>query len=106
MQAGQLKDRVTIQAASHGAADAYGEQAQAWADVVTVWAEVETLAGLEAYRARQLSSEASVNVTMRYTTDMTSDKRLRFGARYLYPISVVPDVKKTSMQVLCREVMQ
>lgn len=103
MQAGNLRYRVTIQESALGTADSYGAQAEVWSDVDTIWAEVRTLDAIEGWKAKQSQPEATVQVKMRYNTDMTSDKRLLFDSRYLYPLSVVADIKKTEMRVLCRE---
>lgn len=103
MPAGRLRHQVTIQEPALGSADVYGEQVEAWADVVTVSAEVRILDAIEAWKAKQSQPEATVQVTTRYNEEMTSDKRLLFGTRYLYPLSVVPDIKNTMMRVLCKE---
>lgn len=103
MRAGQLRHRVTIQRSALGTADSYGAQAEAWSDVLEVWAEVRTLSGLEAWRAKQIQPEAAVQVTMRYQSDFTSADRLLFGTRYLYPLGVESDVRKTRTAALCRE---
>ena len=103
MDAGKLRHRVTIQASALSAADAYGEQTQVWSDVVTVWAEVRTLDGNESWKIKQSQPEASVSVRIRYYADMTSEHRIKFGDRYLYPLSVVPDVLKREMRLVCRE---
>lgn len=103
LAAGRLRDRVTIQQRVLATGDAYGEQAESWLNVATVLAEVLPLDALESWKAMQLQSEATIQVTMRYTSEMSSDKRLMFGDRYLYPLSVVPDVGKIQLRVLCKE---
>lgn len=103
MRAGKLRERVTIQESALAAADTYGAQAEVWSEVDTVWAEVRMLDGSEAWKAKQAQPEATIQVVMRYTADMTTDKRLLFGTRYLYPLSVVADVRNTEMRILCRE---
>lgn len=103
MRASQLRHRVTIQRSALGTADSYGAQAETWIDVVEVWGEVRTLNGLEAFRAKQIQPEAAVQVLMRYQSDFTSADRLLFDSRYLYPLSVESDVRKTRTTALCRE---
>ena len=101
--AGSLIHKVTIQQRVLVAADAFGEQAETWLNVTAVWAEVRALNATEAWKAMQSQPEATIQVSMRYTSQMTSDKRLLFGERYLYPLSVVPDVRNCELCVLCKE---
>lgn len=101
--AGRLTSRVTIQSRVLAVADAYGEQAETWSTVATVFAEVKTLDGTEAWKAMQTQPEATIQVTMRYTSEMTPDKRLLFGERYLYPLSVVPDIRNRELRIMCKE---
>jgi len=103
MRAGRLKHRVTIQQSALAAADTYGDQAETWSDVTTVWAEVRTLDAVESWKAKQSQPEATVQVVMRYTADMNSAARLLFGTRYLYPLSVVENIDKTELRILCKE---
>jgi SPP1 family predicted phage head-tail adaptor len=103
MRSGRLRHVVTIQSVALSTADAYGAVSQVWSDVATVRAEVKTLIGLESWRAKQQQPEATDQVLLRYTGDMNSTRRLRFGSRYLYPLSSVPDVRNRQLTVLCRE---
>lgn len=103
MRAGSMRHRVTIQRSALQTADAYGAQVEAWADVKTVWAEVRPLTGSEAWKTKQVQPEATSQVTMRYTSDLTSADRLKFGTRYLYPSSVTYDVRSRETRLLCME---
>lgn len=103
MRAGRLKHRVTIQARSLDTANTYGERTETWSDVATVSAEVRMLSGSEAYRVKQVQPEATVIVMMRYRDDVTSIQQIVFGSRTLHPLSVTPDVRNTTLTLLCRE---
>jgi SPP1 family predicted phage head-tail adaptor len=103
MRAGNLRHRVTIQRVALATADSYGQQTEEWSDVATVWAEVRSLNGIEGWKAKQIQPEASVQVLMRYTSDLTPADRLLYGTRYLHPVSVLPDVRNTQLTILCRE---
>lgn len=63
--AGKMRHRVTIQqrAVTQGI---YGEQADTWADVATVWAEVMPLTGKNLLAAQQMAPEVSHRITIRY----------------------------------------
>lgn len=103
MRAGRLQHRVTIERSTLGTADGYGAQAEAWVAVATVWAEVRMLTGSEGWKAKQVQPEATVQVLIRHWSDFTSADRFRFGDRYLYPLSVVPDIRNTELRCLCGE---
>lgn len=103
MRAGSLRHRVTIQRSALGTADANGEQLEVWSDVSTVWAEVRSLTGSEGWKAKQVQPESSSQITMRYTSDLTTADRLVFLARYLYPLSVTHNVEQTETRLLCME---
>src|SRR3989304_5132322 len=104
MQAGRLRHRVTLQVTALSTADSFGEQTQSWADVERdIPAEVQTLSAIELWKTAQVQPEASVQVFMRYRSDVTSAHRFIYGSRYLYPITVIPDIKNTELTILCKE---
>ena len=104
MQAGRLRHRINIESQALQTADDYGQQAVAWSAIASgVAAEVSTLGGLEAWRAKQTQPEATVSVLIRYNSDVTSAVRFVFESRYLYPVSIVPDIKRREMVCMCKE---
>ena len=103
MRAGQLRESVTIQVRALADADSYGEQAEAWSDVETVRAEITQLGGQERWRQKTIMPEATHEVLMRYTANMTHDKRLLWDSRYLYPMSVIVGAKQSDIRCLCKE---
>ena len=103
MRAGTLRHRVTIQRSALATADSYGAQSETWTDVETVWAEVRMFTALEGWRVKQIQPEATVQVLMRYQSDLTSADRFLFDSRYLYPLNVVSNIKKTETRCLCSE---
>ena len=104
MRAGRLRHRVTSQQPTEGAADSYGATADSWSDVVAnVPAEVLTLSATEAFTAQQVEAEATVQVTLRYRSDLTSAMRFVSDGRTLPIISVIPDVRHRELVCLCRE---
>lgn len=101
MRAGTLRYRVTIQRNAMDAANAYGEQIELWSDVATVWADVLPMTGSESWKAKQVQPEATVQVTMRLNSEVTTADRLLYAGRYLYPLSVTSDLTET--RILCME---
>ena len=103
MQSGRLRHRITIQQPTAGAADEYGAQIDTWSDWGRAWAEVHDLFGDEAVRAAQVTPEATVRVTMRYNAELDEAMRISFDGRLLYPVSLVPDDRKTTLTWMCKE---
>lgn len=115
MTAGSLRHRVTIQRRTLLAARdaATGERAEEWDDVATVWACIEPLAGRELWQARQVQSDQSHRVTVRYsalTRGTTTADRLTYadpgaGAARTFNISGVrvPDESREWVEFACQE---
>lgn len=104
MRAGRLRHRVTIQKPTEGDADSYGDTVASWSDVATaVPAEVTTLSGREAYQANQVHPEATVQVKMRYRSDVTTAMRLVHDGRTLSIDGLLPDARKRELACLCHE---
>jgi SPP1 family predicted phage head-tail adaptor len=103
MNAGQLDQRVTVQAPSAGV-DLFGQPLpDAWADVATVWAQVAPLAGREFLAAAAVQSEVTAKITMRYRPGITSAMRVVHGAD-TYDITAVIHIKsaRQELQLMCR----
>ncbi len=105
MRAGELRERITIQAPT-AVQNSYGEETITWSDVATVWASVEFLAGQERYQRAvdQAVSTATYRITMRYRDDVTEEHRIQWRGRYLGILSVHPDYAGGITQCLCEVV--
>lgn len=79
---GDLRERVTLQQKAT-VTDAIGGETVTWSDVVTLWALVEPLAGLEKYEAEAVQSQLSLRVTIRYRDDVDATWRVRWRSRTL-----------------------
>lgn len=78
MDAGQLRERVTLQRVTR-AANAYNEMEETWGTLEKRWAKVEGQSGREVERANQTAPLATHKVTMRadsLTKTLTTDDRL------------------------------
>lgn len=71
MRAGALRHRVTFQRATVTPND-FGEPVQTWADLATVWARVEPLAGKERFAAMQTQADVDYRITVRYQTSLAA----------------------------------
>lgn len=89
MNPGRLNRRVTI--ASHGTTpDAFGQPANTWATLATVWAEITPKRGRELVAAKSVDSEVSATITIRYRADVTAAHRITHAGK-IYNIAAVID---------------
>lgn len=107
MRPGQLRERVTIQAATP-TTDAGGGTSTAWSAIgttPTVSARVTPLTGEERASAQQIDARASHEVTIRYRTDVNASQRLSWESRLLYPVTpwLNHDERKRFLTATCRE---
>lgn len=102
ISAGRMDQRITLQAPS-ASVDALGQRVETWADVATVWAEVQPLRGREFFAAGAMQSEAAVRVRMRYRTDVTGKMRVLWRsvphALVAEPMDV--DAGRHTLELLC-----
>jgi SPP1 family predicted phage head-tail adaptor len=103
MRSGQLRHRLVIEKPTAGDAGAYGERIDTWSKLDDAWGAVEELHGREAVNAAQVTPEATLKVLTRYRADVSEVMRIKWGDRYLYPIAIIPDVRKTEMTWMCKE---
>lgn len=71
MRFGAMDTRITIQRATL-AVNAYGERAETWGTLATVWAEVQyKVGGGENIESDQVFSEQRVHFIIRYSSDVS-----------------------------------
>jgi SPP1 family predicted phage head-tail adaptor len=75
IKAGQLRNRVTIQAPST-ARDGMGQPSKTFTDWQTVWARIVSMGGAEQFKGQQYSPEVTHQVTMRWLDGVTPMHRL------------------------------
>jgi SPP1 family predicted phage head-tail adaptor len=103
MYAGQLKNKVTIQAKTD-TVDAIGQPINTWVDVATVWADIRYLSGLESIKSDADVSIAKVSVRVRYRADIKPSMRVVCEG-VIYQIKAVLPSGKVYMDLAC-EVQQ
>lgn len=109
VQAGKLRQRVTVQQITLGTPDLHGQHAETWAAYPTstsgkIWARVEPLRGNELIEAQQQAAEVTHRVTIRYLGGLTTDMRLLYGTRELQILSALNiDERGHMTQLLCKE---
>ena len=93
MEAGHLRQRVTIQARTESR-NSFGETTWTWADWKTVWAAVEPINGKETLASGQVQATSKVRVRIRHLDAVTTKHRIKHTvndvARYYEIESVIP----------------
>lgn len=103
--AGRMRERVTVQRpASPQAPDTYGDPADTFTDLATVWAEVLPVGSRRETVAEQLTLVNDFKVTIRYRADVNGTMRLSWRGRTLNIEAVQnPDGRKVALELTCSE---
>lgn len=107
MQAGKLRERVTIQR-EVVTRDSFGAEVNPWTNVATVWASVRPGASGERFiaAADQLQATITHAVRIRYREGMSPKQRLLWEGKLLGIQSAVdPDGRKRELVLLCLEIV-
>ena len=104
MEAGKLRNRVTIERRTI-TADEYGQNAAAaWAEVAVVSAAVHPMTAREMVRAGQAGQETMYVVSMRYRCDVRPSDRIRWNGLYLNIVGMVNvDGRNRELELRCAE---
>lgn len=108
MQAGHLRQRVTLQNKSV-TRDAYGDEIVNWTDAATVWASVEPLRGREFYEARQEHADVTTRIRLRFRRSIDTHMRVSWtdevGGVHLFDIEGVQHIheRKRETHLMCTE---
>ena len=98
-----LNRRVIIQQ-EFSTEDLQGGRSKTWADIATVWASSEPMAGRESYTWGKLLGEATYVVRMRHRSDIRPKMRLLYGFRSFDITSVIDEHEAHRFLVLgCTE---
>lgn len=103
MRAGKLRHAITIQRKSV-TTDEYGGPVESWADVATVAASVEPMAGRELANAQTVNAEITTKITMRYLSGVLASDRITFEGKFYNLQSVVdPEMKHRTLIIMASE---
>ncbi|OCG38541.1 phage head closure protein [Gilliamella sp. Gris1-4] len=103
MKAGRLRSRITLQK-YQSSRDDFGQVIQNWVDIANVWAEVKAVTGKELMLSQQEMSGTTIRVYIRYRKDIDTTWRIKYliaGSQYLNIKAVLPDAKRTYLELLC-----
>lgn len=109
MQIGRLRHRVTIEHRTLSQDD-HGAAIRSWADVISVWAEVRTPAGIERFAPEVDQVKATLTHSVRIRGGLgtfTPGMRVLWGTRTLEVVSVTdPDGRGEAQVLLCTEIVE
>lgn len=105
MKIGRLRHLVTIEEL-HTTRDSFGAEVPEWIQFAKVWGEVTTLSGREFDAFKQISSEITTKVTLRYLSGVDPEMRVRFKDRILeIKAAINQEEKDTTLVLMCKEVV-
>jgi SPP1 family predicted phage head-tail adaptor len=106
MNPGKLDKRITI-IGQAGSQNSYGETDNICTEIATVWANINPLQGREYFWAKQVHSELTIKVTIRYRPDILPNMRIKYSNRMLEIIAPPINVKEQNrfLELLCKEVI-
>ena len=102
MDAGILRDRVTVQQATENR-NSLGESILSFSTFAEVWASVQGVSAREFLLAGQQQVEVSHRVKMRYLTGLTPQMRLSWRGRTLEIISILEHENRSVHELICQE---
>jgi len=102
MDAGKLRERVTVQIAS-GATNTLGETVLTWNNSSAVWASVEGVSAREALISGQQETTVSHRVRLRYLPGLTSQHRFSWRSRTLEIVSLLEHGNRSEHEAICQE---
>ena len=106
MDAGLLRNRITIQRKGD-ATDAWGQPLpESWEDVVTVWANIRHQSGSESIKSDKPTSEVRASIRIRWRTGIDAGMRVLHGADVYQVEAVLPDaVGRVHVDLVCKRVV-
>lgn len=107
MKTGRLRHHITIQKSERGQTPS-GSVITQWVDVATVSAEVRPVSGRELIASGMQVSEQTIRIWLRYRSDITTSHRIVYdglnaAGNKLNIVAVIPDVRHTRLELLCKE---
>lgn len=107
MQAGKLRQRVTIEQSTE-TRDAFGATVPSWGALATVWAEVLPKVGgtgeAFAEEAARERTRQGYTINLRYRSDVTTKMRVTWQGKILDIESAAdPDGRRRALKLECQE---
>lgn len=104
LRAGLLRHEVVLQSLGARFDDGYGGGSISDTDVVTVWADVEPLQGVELFQAAQFNPSVNYRITIRYYPGIRPSWKVKYGTRVFDIKSVIDvDERHRKIELMCEE---
>ena len=97
-----LTDRVLIEQLG-SSVDGIGQPVEAWTEVITVWANVKFLRGIESIKANQDTATVQVSIRTRKRAGITTAMRATFDG-VVYSITAVLPQSASLMDITCEAI--
>jgi SPP1 family predicted phage head-tail adaptor len=102
IEAGKLRERVTVQIAS-GTTNTLGETVLAWSNSTAVWASVEGVSAREVLSFGQQETSITHKVRLRYLPGLTQQMRFAWRSRTLDIVSLLEHGNRSEHEAICQE---
>ena len=102
MDAGKLRERVTVQQASE-VRNTLGETVLSWSTFAERWASVEGVSARESLAFGQQQIDVTHRVRLRYLAGLTQNMRIQWRGRTLEIISLLEHNNRSEHELLCQE---
>jgi SPP1 family predicted phage head-tail adaptor len=102
IDAGNLRERVTVQQASESR-NALGETVLSWATFAERWASVEGVSSRELLQYGQQQIEVSHRVRMRWLDGLTQSMQIVWRGRTLEIVSLLEHGNRSEHELVCQE---
>ena len=102
MDAGRLRERVTVQQAAESR-NAIGETVLSWSTFAERWASVEGVSARESLAYGQQQIDVTHRVRLRYLAGLTQNMRIQWRGRTLEIISLLEHNNRSEHELLCQE---
>ena len=98
MKIGRLRHKIIIEKPTETTSDT-GDVIQSWAEFATVWAEVTPLRGREYWASKQITSEITGKIKIRYLNGITQKMRVKFDSR-IFNIEAVLNPNEKNIETI------
>ncbi len=102
MDAGRLRERVTVQQAAENR-NAIGETVLSWSTFAERWASVDGVSARESLAFGQQQIDVTHRVRLRYLAGLTQNMRIQWRGRTLEIISLLEHNNRSEHELLCQE---
>ena len=104
MKPGSMRYRITLQR-QPDSYDEYGNLADEWEDVCTVWADIVPVSGREYLAAEQSMAETQFKIYMRYRDDVNSKQRAICGSHVYELLAVLGSRRSGMLTIMAKEIV-